>query len=204
MRAPSLGLSLTIASAILVGCRHDRALPEPPGEPTAPPPRVWGIEALANTEGRVATTHAVELRFEIDPFAPAPPELLAFLEPFFRALARGDHAAALGYFEPDNRAAQRELGITDAQYIIEGLGVSRANHLGGPALSGPTSYETLLADLRRITVSGIRPMVDGMGHPMEGWAEVIGELEFGSGTRYRMRVSIRRGATGWSLAPPLG
>ncbi len=191
-------------AATAMACRHDRAQPEPPAAPTPPPSPVWGIEALVSTESSVGTRAAVELQFQIDPLAPTPPELLPFLEPFFRALARGDHASALGFFDPDNRATQRDLGIGDAQYIIEGLGVSRANHLGGPLFPPPDTYEELLADLRRITVSGVRPMVDGIGQPMNGWVEVLGELEFGSGARYRLCVQVNRKETGWAIAPPVG
>jgi hypothetical protein len=157
------------------------------------------------TGGGEAARSSAGAQVIISTIEPLPPDLLPWLTDALMALASRDPVAALPYFSAENRATQREIGITDdAQYVIEGLGVALVGHVAGPELPNPIDYAALLSGLESILVQGVSAHTDANGTVIDGWIVVRGEVRFAGGTRYRMELQVLRTDGGFTIAPPLG
>lgn len=134
-----------------------------------------------------------------------PADLAPWLRQALAAIGSRDPVVAVPWFDADNRAMQRQIGITDdAQYVVEGLGVSRAGHLAGPELRVPPDSLRALQGLERIVVTGVEPLLDANGVAQEGWLVVEGELHFAGGTRYRLWLQVLRRGDAFVIAPAVG
>jgi len=70
-----------------------------------------------------------------------PSSVEAFLHALDEAVRAGDIAAALSFFDHENRAVQREIGVGDAQYLAEAIGLHQVLRLAGQDVPEPDPWD---------------------------------------------------------------
>lgn len=131
-----------------------------------------------------------------------PPGINAFLRAFDEAVLAGETATALTFFDPENRAVQREIGVGDAHYLAEAIGLHQAQRLAGHDVPEPAVWDPAaeLAAVARIVVERVVP-----DEAMPGRMHALGRVELKDGRAYALDLPIFRGGLhGFEIVPPVG
>lgn len=131
-----------------------------------------------------------------------PPGIEAFLHELDAAIRTGDLTAALTFFDPENRAQQREIGVGDSQYVAEAIGLHQVQRLAGQDVPEPDPWDadTELSAVTRIVVER---MVRDESDP--GCLHAIGRVELNDGRAYAFDLPIHRGGPrGHRIIPAVG
>lgn len=187
---PAVLLVIAIsAGCSYVACKHDSA-----AGPAASAAGVAGAPVNIIVELAISDPTAMPAGFE--------PRLRAALA----GIASRRFADAILYFETSNYETQRQLGVGESSYIMEGLGLSLSSHVAGPVIYGDGGLpsDELWARLGKITVTDVQPLLDANGRAIDGMLEVTGDVLFLGGSLYALRLQFRETAAGWVIAPPLG
>jgi len=135
------------------------------------------------------------------PAAP-PPDVSPFLSELGAALRSGDVAAALPFFDPENLAAQRKLGVSDAQYVAEAIGLHREARLAGKDVPEPDPWDAA-AELAAVTRIVIEKVARDEAQPAA--VHATGRVELRDGRAYALDLLLLPGGSrGWRIAPPVG
>ena len=120
-----------------------------------------------------------------------------FVRSFVASLTSSDPLRALRFFAPDNRDAQRSLGVGDEQYIAEGIGLYASTRDDGNKGEHDPDHGRNLALIERVVVKGVE--LDGTLLFIEG------QLWLRDGRRYTLGLLVQEMAPGrWVITPPLG
>ncbi|MBK9071746.1 MAG: hypothetical protein IPL79_12200 [Myxococcales bacterium] len=195
MRQPrSLHPAVLLVIAISAGCSNVACRHDSPAGPAASTAGVAVAPINIIVELAISDPSAMPAGFE-----PRLREALA-------GIASRRFAQAIPFFEASNYETQRQLGVGESSYIMEGLGLSLSSHVAGPVIygAGGLPNDELWARLGKITVTGVQPSRDADGRAITGLLEVTGDVLFLGGSLYALRLQFRETAAGWVIAPPLG
>ncbi len=143
--------------------------------------------------------------FEPKDVVDLPDGLESWMCEFLEAVASGDPAAALSYFDPDHREYQRSIGLLDdAQYVLEGLGLSRRSQLGGRQLSAEPDFSKLLSSLELLIVTEVFGGNAESKVSSRDWYVVQGRMHFTAKQVFLLQIDVRRLDGRWVVSPPVG